>query len=190
MPGQGDVGAVDVGGGVDDGVQRDDVAEAVLGLFGQADRAVRRRDPHADAVAVERRQRVLQPDAELADNHVAGPLLVRLVLRQVLVSQPAAAVADVPHAAVVLDDLRPVDASEEGVLVEGVGDDLTQRMGRGPVLQHLLDVEIERLHHHRLLPTEATERQSPRPGPADEIRDGPRPVGVDEAPVRGNDDRY
>ena len=124
-PGQGDVGAFDVGRRVDDGVQRDHVPKAVLGLLDQADRAVRRRDPHDDEVAMEGGQRVLQPDPELADDHVAGPLLVRLVLRQVLITHAAAVVVDVPHPGFVLDDLRAVVATEEGVLIESVGDDLT-----------------------------------------------------------------
>jgi hypothetical protein len=94
---------------------RDDVAEAVF-------------DP--DAVAVERRQGVLEADTELADADVAGPLRVGLVLYQVLVSQATASIGNVPHAAVVLDDLSTVVTAEEGVLVEGVGDDLTQRVGR------------------------------------------------------------
>jgi hypothetical protein len=104
---------------------------------------------------VERRQRILQADTELADDEVAGPLLVRLVLRQVVVAQAATTVPDVPHAGIVLHDRRPLGASDEGVLVERVGDDLAQRMGRRPVLQHLLDVEIERLRHDPILPQRA-----------------------------------
>jgi hypothetical protein len=122
-----------------------DVGEAVLLPAVEADGTVRAAHRHVDVVAEERGEGVLQPHAELADDAGVIALLVRLVLREVLVAQAPPLVADVPGAVGrPLDDRRRLDA-HDGVLVEGVGDDLPQRVRRRPVLEDLLDIQVERV---------------------------------------------
>jgi hypothetical protein len=69
-------------------------------------------------------------------------LLGVLLLGQVLVAHPAAEVADVPVAGLILEDLRGATSGEE-LLVEGVGDDLADRLGDRPVFEDLFGVEVE-----------------------------------------------
>src|SRR5581483_4564244 len=130
-------------------VQRRHVREVALGRALERDVGERAPDVDADASAVERRQRVLQPHAELADHDVGAAALLRvLVLRQVLVAQAASEIADVPTVLALRDlDLgRP----RQRLLVERVRDDLAHRLGHVPVVEDLLDVEVEerRLRRH------------------------------------------
>ena len=114
----------------DDRVERRNVAEAVLGLLGRRDVAEPRPEPDADAPPIERREGVLEPDAELADDRLGVcQLLPVLVLGQVLVAEPAAEVADVPATVGVLADLG-LGGAGQGGLVEGVRDQLPDRVGQ------------------------------------------------------------
>ena len=89
------------------------------------------------------RQRVLEPDSELADHKIrAAPLLGVLVLCQVLVAEAAAKVGDVPSVAA-LHDLK-FGAAAQRLLIEGVGDDLAGGLGYAPVVEDLFDVEVEK----------------------------------------------
>src|SRR5204863_3330925 len=100
-------------------------------------------DADTDPPAVERRQGVLQPDAELADDLLrVGQLLAVLVLREVLVAEPASEVANVPATPGVLRDFG-IRAAGQRRLVERVRDHLADRMRDRPVLQDALDVEVE-----------------------------------------------
>jgi hypothetical protein len=70
------------------------------------------------------------------------PALLRvLVLGEVLVAKAPSEVGHVPAVAP-LDDLRLGGAAQR-VLVEGVGDDLTNGFRNSPVVEDLLDVEVE-----------------------------------------------
>lgn len=120
------------------------VGERFLRALPGGDVAVPAADHHVDVVAVEHGQRVLEAHAELADHDVGAAFLVVLLLREVLVTQPAAEVGHVPRARGILGDHR-FDGPGESVLVEGVGDDLADREGHRPVLQHPLDVQVEEL---------------------------------------------
>ena len=71
-----------------------------------------------------------------------GQLLLVLVLGQVLVTEAAAPVADVPAGRGIPEDLRLLRTGER-LLVEGVGDHLAQRVRYCPVFQHPLDIEVE-----------------------------------------------
>jgi hypothetical protein len=88
-------------------VERGDVVEPVLVLFGGRDRAELGHDPHLDPSTIEGRERVLQADAELPDNLArVGELLLVLVLGQVFIADAAAEVVDMPRLVRILRDGR------------------------------------------------------------------------------------
>ena len=118
------------------------VGEVALGGALQCDIRLGRPDLDLDAATIKRGQRVLQPDAELADHQVGlAAFFGILVLSQVLVVQPTTEVRDVPPVAP-FDDLW-FGRTAERVLVERVGDDLADRFGHAPVVEDLLDVQVE-----------------------------------------------
>ena len=123
-------------------VQRLHVGEVALGGTLQGDVGLWRADLHLDAAAVKRGERILQPDPELTDHELGLPALLGiLVLGQVLVVKAAAEVGDVPPVAT-LDDAR-LGRAAECLLVERVGDHFADRLGHAPVVEDLLDVEVE-----------------------------------------------
>jgi hypothetical protein len=123
-------------------VQRLDVGEIALGRARQRDVVVRAADANVDASPMERRQRVLQADAEFPYDQVSlAPLLRILILGEVLIAEAPAEVADVPPV-LAFDDLGLGGAAER-LLIQGVGDDLPYRLGQAPVIEDLLDVEVE-----------------------------------------------
>src|SRR4029077_12645937 len=123
-------------------VQRLDVGEILFGCAPQRDVAVRAADRDLDASPVERRERILQADPKPADDQVGlAPLLGVFVLGQVLIAQAAAEIGDVPTVAA-LHDLR-FSGAGQGLLVERVGDDFADRLRYAPVVENLLDVEVE-----------------------------------------------
>lgn len=71
-------------------------------------------------------------------------LLVALILRQVLVSQPLSEVADVPGTGGVVPGFRMCGTSQR-LFIECVRDQLAQGKRHRPMLQDLVDVEIERV---------------------------------------------
>jgi len=71
-------------------------------------------------------------------------LLGVLLLRQVLIPQPAAIVCYVPARVLVLEDRR-LRGAGECLLIEGVGDGLADRERDGPVLQNPLDIQVKGL---------------------------------------------
>ena len=103
-----------------------------------------RADLDADPAPVEHRQRVLQPHAELPDDLRAGQLLRVLVLRQVLIPQAAAIIGDVPGASGILVDCR-LGCLRQRLLVQGIRDELAYGERHGPMLENLLDVQVEGL---------------------------------------------
>src|SRR5258708_19450672 len=105
---------------------------------------MRGRDGYGGASGVETRQRVLQSHAEPADDLRMPALLGVLLLRKVLVPQSAAAVYDVPASVPILKDRR-LRGPGEHLLIKGVGDQLADREGDRPVLEHLLDIQVKGL---------------------------------------------
>ena len=124
-------------------MQRLHVGEVALRRPLQRDVCLSGADRHLDAPTIESGKRILQTNSEFA-NHKRGlaPLLGILVLGQVLVVKPAAEVRDVPAVAP-LDDLWFGSAAER-LLVERVRDDLADRLGHAPVVEDLLDIEVEK----------------------------------------------
>lgn len=130
--GRGDVGAVDLGGRVDDGVQRDDVTEAVLGLLGGADRAVRRRDVHPDTLRWNVANASFNPTSDWPttaslDRFSSDSFCVKCWIAARDRDRGRATRRHRPY------DLRPIVTPEEDVLVECVDQHLTQRLSRRPM---------------------------------------------------------
>ena len=123
-------------------------------------------DLHLDAAAVKRGERILQPDPELADHELGFPALLGiLVLGQVLVVKAAAEVRDMPSVAT-LDDAW-LGRAAECLLVERVGDHLADRLGHVPVIEDLLDIQVEEGRRFRrgfqapMIPRSASRNQRP-----------------------------
>ena len=122
-----------------------DVREVALGGALEREVGVRAANLDRDAAPVESRQRVFQADPELADDQVGlASLLGVFVLGQMLVTQATPEVGDMPSVAA-LEDLGLRRAAER-LLVEGVGDHLSDGFGHAPVVQDLFDVEVEKRH--------------------------------------------
>ncbi|MDA8201299.1 MAG: hypothetical protein M0Z49_00765 [Chloroflexi bacterium] len=126
-------------------MQRPQILELVLRQPGELHVAVCRADLNADPLAIKDGQGILEADPELADDEVrVRELLGVLVLGEMLVSQATTEVADMP------DAVSPADlwfgGSAQRSFVEGVGDDLANRVRRRPVFENTLNVEIKGWH--------------------------------------------
>ena len=114
-------------------MQRGDVLEPVLAVGSNGVGAVNGPDLRGYPIPIECRQRVFEADSELADHPVLGiQLLWILVHGEVLYLDASSEVPDMPAVLA----LRNLDVGGIGdqLLVQCVGDDLTNRVVRLPVL--------------------------------------------------------
>jgi hypothetical protein len=97
-------------------------------------------------VAIQNGEGVFEPDAKLADDRIRiRELLLVFLLGKVLVAEAPPVIADVGRLVPVEADVYRIRAGED-LLVERIGDDLSNAVTRVPRLQQvLLHVEVERL---------------------------------------------
>ena len=132
-----------IGWVVDNGVQRQDVVEAVLRDAVDSDIRVLAADHDGDAVPVKGSHRVLQTNHEPSDDQVwLGEFLDVFVLREVLISKPSPEVAHVPAPRVALKDLG-FGRVRQRLLVQRIRDEFAKSLTHGPVFEDALDSDSE-----------------------------------------------
>jgi hypothetical protein len=110
---------------------------------------VTRPDRDANPAAVEDRERILEPHPELADHICMAEFLRVLPLGQVLMAETAAIVADDPAAIVHRDG--GLISGRHVHLIDRVRDDLSHCELDRPLVEDVLDVEVEVVGHGLLL---------------------------------------